>query len=76
MSEHFEEVWEEAEEIAIEVSPSPYDEIRLMLQDGNIDHFKMGEILFALCALSKLHDINTWKALKDCTEMHAIEINS
>ena len=67
---HFEDVWEQAEELA----PKLFNKDKLNELIDNIDEPEvMGEILLLIAGLSKIHSINVWIELEKAINNFKIE---
>ncbi len=77
IDKHFEHIWEEAEKIApsnqIEIIfESISKDLESLKQDKSSDSF--GRVLFNLCTLSKILNVNTWAALTQEIENQKIDL--
>lgn len=62
---HFEELWEKAESLSGGPAKESYNKISKILNSGteSLSEAQMGEIIFQLCNLSRIYNINTFVAL-------------
>lgn len=76
MTIHFEEVWEHAER-TFKLKPLLLEELlnqigldlnELKSLEGRLAHEKFGEVLFNICGLTMIKNINAYSALQEETE--------